>query len=67
MMILVAILLPPLAMLLRGHPVQAIVCLILQLTLLGWVPAAIWAVVVVLNDEQERRHREMMQATQRRW
>lgn len=66
MMILLAILLPPLALLLRGHILQAILCLILQITLIGWIPAAVWAVVIVNNDEQERRHREMLQATMRR-
>jgi uncharacterized membrane protein YqaE (UPF0057 family) len=61
-MIVVAVLLPWLALLLRGHILQALLCLVLQLTLLGWIPAAIWAVVVVNNDAQERRHQQLMQA-----
>ena len=44
-MILIAILLPWLSFFLRGKIIQGIVCLILQLTLVGWLPAAIWAVV----------------------
>lgn len=64
MMILLAILLPWLALLLRGHIVQAILCLILQLTVLGWIPAAVWAVLVINNDNEERRHQEMMRALQ---
>jgi uncharacterized membrane protein YqaE (UPF0057 family) len=59
-MIIVAILLPWLALLLRGHIFQAALCLGLQLTILGWIPAAIWAVIVVNNDAQERRHHELM-------
>ncbi len=66
MMILLAILLPWLALLLRGHIVQAILCLILQLTVLGWIPAAVWAVLVINNDNEERRHQEMMRALQNR-
>lgn len=60
MMYAVAVLLPALALLLRGKVFQAIFSLILQITLIGWLPAAIWAVMVVHNQNQERRHREMM-------
>jgi uncharacterized membrane protein YqaE (UPF0057 family) len=65
-MIVVALLLPWLALLLRGHIVQAVLCLVLQLTLFGWIPAAIWAVVVINNDAQERRHRELLRAMEDR-
>jgi uncharacterized membrane protein YqaE (UPF0057 family) len=65
-MIIVAILLPWLALLLRGHIFQAALCLGLQLTLLGWIPAAIWAVMVVNNDAQERRHHELMRTLHNR-
>jgi uncharacterized membrane protein YqaE (UPF0057 family) len=61
-MIAVAILLPWLALIIRGYIVQGLICLILQLTLIGWLPAAIWALVVVSNDNQERRHRELVDA-----
>jgi TM2 domain-containing membrane protein YozV len=30
---------------LRGRIVTSIICLILQITLIGWIPAAIWAVI----------------------
>jgi uncharacterized membrane protein YqaE (UPF0057 family) len=60
MMYAVAVLLPFLALLLRGKIFQGILCLILQVTLIGWLPAAIWAVMVVHNGNQDRRHREMM-------
>ncbi len=43
-MILIAILLPWLSFFLRGKIIQGIVCLVLQITLIGWLPAAIWAV-----------------------
>ena len=62
MIYLLAILLPFLALLLRGRIFQGILCLILQITVLGWIPAAIWAVLVVNNDNAERRHRETMAA-----
>ncbi|MCA3636976.1 MAG: YqaE/Pmp3 family membrane protein [Methylobacterium sp.] len=61
-MIAVAILIPWLALILRGRIFQGIICLFLQLTLIGWIPAAIWAVMVINNDNQERRHRELIKA-----
>jgi uncharacterized membrane protein YqaE (UPF0057 family) len=59
-MIVVAVLLPWLAMLLEGHVFQAAFCLGLQLTILGWIPAAIWAVLVVNQARRERQYREML-------
>jgi uncharacterized membrane protein YqaE (UPF0057 family) len=60
MIYLVAIVLPWLALLVRGRVFQGILCLILQITVLGWIPAAVWAVLVVNNDNAERRHRQLM-------
>lgn len=59
-MIAVAVLLPWLALLLRKRFFQAAFCLGLQLTVLGWIPAAIWAVLVVNDDRRERQYREML-------
>lgn len=44
MRLILAIFLPFLAFFTIGRPIAGIVCLILQVTLIGWVPAAIWAV-----------------------
>jgi uncharacterized membrane protein YqaE (UPF0057 family) len=65
-MIALAILLPWLALMLRGRIFQGLLCLILQVTLIGWIPAAIWAALVVNNDNQERRHRELLRTLERR-
>lgn len=43
MRLLLAIFLPFLAFFTIGRPISGIVCLILQVTLIGWIPAAIWA------------------------
>jgi uncharacterized membrane protein YqaE (UPF0057 family) len=59
-MIVVAVLLPWLALLLHKRVFQAAFCLGLQLTLVGWIPAAIWAVLVVKDDRRERQYREML-------
>jgi uncharacterized membrane protein YqaE (UPF0057 family) len=60
MIFALAVLLPFLALLLRGKIVQSILCLILQVTLIGWIPAVIWAVLVIQNDNAERRHKEVI-------
>ena len=52
---LLAIVLPPLALLAAGHPIQAVLSLILMVTLIGWIPAAIWAVLVVNDSNAEAR------------
>lgn len=55
MLYLSALILPSLAMLLCGKPVQAIICLVLQLTVLGWIPATIWAWLVVSSHLADKR------------
>ncbi len=44
MRLLIALLLPFVLFFTIGRPIAGIICLILQITLIGWVPAAIWAV-----------------------
>ena len=44
MRLLIAIFLPFLVFFTIGRPFAGIICLILQLTLVWWIPAALWAV-----------------------
>ena len=44
MRLIIALLLPWLLFFTIGRPLAGIVCLLLQLTLIGWLPAVIWAV-----------------------
>ena len=44
MRLLLAIFLPFMVFFTIGRPLAGIICLILQITLIGWIPAAIWAV-----------------------
>jgi uncharacterized membrane protein YqaE (UPF0057 family) len=72
---LLAIILPPVAMFTVGKPFQAILCLLLMVTLIGWPLAAIWALLVVHSAfadtrakklvEEQRRTREAMEAQTR--
>ncbi|HEY5799645.1 MAG TPA: YqaE/Pmp3 family membrane protein [Burkholderiaceae bacterium] len=44
MRLLLALILPWLVFFTIGRPLAGIICLILQITLIGWLPATIWAV-----------------------
>ncbi len=55
MRLLLAIFLPFLAFFTIGRPFAGIICLILQITILGWVPAAIWAVYALSQYKTDRK------------
>ena len=58
-MILIAVLLPWLSFFLRGKILTGILCIILQITLIGWLPAAIWAVAARNNAQTNKRLKQM--------
>ncbi len=60
-MILIAILIPWLSFFLRGKIFAGIICLILQITLIGWLPAAIWAVIARNNAKNDDKLKKMEQ------
>lgn len=53
--LILAILLPWLVFFTIGRPFQGILCLILQATLIGWIPAAIWAVWALNNYNTDKK------------
>lgn len=61
-MTLIAILLPWLSFLLRGKILSGILCLVLQITIIGWLPAAIWAVVSLNNSRADSRNKALIKA-----
>ncbi|MBO6827464.1 MAG: YqaE/Pmp3 family membrane protein [Sneathiella sp.] len=58
MRLIIALLLPFLLFFTIGKPFQGILCLILQITLIGWIPAAIWAVYALsqYNTDKKLEH-----------
>lgn len=60
---LLAILLPPVAVLLCGKPFQALINLVL--TLMFWVPGAVHAVLVVNQHEEDQRAERIVRAIER--
>lgn len=59
---LIAIFLPPLAVLLCGKPVRAMITLLLQITVIGWIPAAIYAWSVVNATAADKRTDRVVKA-----
>ncbi len=62
---LLAILLPSVSMFLNGHFPRAFICFVLHLTLIGWIPAAIWGVASLNEDRARRRQEELLRAVRR--
>ena len=60
MRLIIAILLPFLVFFTIGRPIAGIICLILQITLIGWLPAAIWAVYALGQYNTDKKIREAL-------
>ena len=61
-MTLIAILVPWLSFIMRGRILTGILCLLLQITLIGWIPAAVWAVISLQNAREDRRTRRIIRS-----
>lgn len=55
MRLLLALFLPFMVFFTIGRPIAGVLCLILQLTLIGWIPAAIWAVYAVGQYKTDKK------------
>ncbi len=57
---LFAIIFPFLSFFFRGKIITAVICFILQITVLGWLPAAIWAAMSLSNERAAKRNDELI-------
>ena len=55
MRLLLAIFLPFVVFFTIGRPIAGIVCLVLQITLIGWLPAALWAVYALSQYKTDKK------------
>ena len=55
MRLILAILLPWLQFFTIGRPIAGVICLLLQLTLIGCVPAAIWSVYALSQYKTDQK------------
>lgn len=63
MRLLLAILVPFLGFFSIGRPIAGTICLILQITLIGWIPAAIWAVYSLGQYKTDKKIKEALKKT----
>ncbi len=52
---LIALFLPWLSFFTMGKMIQGIICLVLQLTLIGWLPATLWAFASISSYHTNKR------------
>jgi len=62
MRLILAILLPFVVFFTIGKPISGIICLILQLTIIGWLPAAIWAVYALGQYNTDQKIKDALSA-----
>ena len=55
MRLLLALLLPWLQFFTIGRPFAGVICLILQISLVGWIPAAIWSVYALSQYKTDKK------------
>ncbi len=56
---LLAMLLPWLSFIVRGKLLSGIFCLVLQCTLIGWFPAALWALNSRSNAKTDKKLKQL--------
>ena len=47
-----------------GRPIAGVICLILQITLIGWIPATIWSVYSLSQYNTDKKIKESMGSVQ---
>ena len=55
MRLIIALLVPWLTFFTIGRPFAGIICLILQITLIGWIPATLWAVYALSQYKTDKK------------
>jgi uncharacterized membrane protein YqaE (UPF0057 family) len=63
MRLLLAIVLPFVVFFTIGRPISGIFCLILQVTVIGWIPAAIWAVYSLGQFKTDKKIKKVLRDT----
>lgn len=57
-----AFFLPWLSLMMQGKIFAGIICLVLQITIIGWLPAFVWAVYSINNMYADRRTNKVINA-----
>jgi len=60
MRLLLAIIFPWFQFFTIGRPIAGIICLLLQITVIGWLPAAIWSVYSLSQYKTDKKIEEAL-------
>jgi uncharacterized membrane protein YqaE (UPF0057 family) len=60
MRLIIALILPWLTFFTIGRPMSGLICLLLQLTVIGWLPATIWAVYSLSQFKTDQKIQEAL-------
>lgn len=60
MRFLICLILPWLGFFTINRPISGIICLILQITVIGWLPASIWAIYSLSQYNTDKKIEKMM-------
>lgn len=63
MRLLLALLLPFTVFFTIGRPIAGVICLLLQITLIGWIPATIWAVYALGQYKTDKKIEKALTAS----
>jgi uncharacterized membrane protein YqaE (UPF0057 family) len=55
MRLIIALIFPWLTFFTISRPIAGVICLLLQLTLIGWIPATIWAVYALSQYTTDKK------------
>ena len=61
MRLLISLVLPWLTFFTIGRPISGLVCLLLQVTLIGWIPATIWSVYALSQYKTDQKIKQALQ------
>jgi hypothetical protein len=60
MRLFLALLIPWFQFFTIGRPFAGIICLVLQITIIGWIPAAIWSVYALSQYKTDQKIKQAM-------
>lgn len=60
MRLLISFIVPWVTFFTIGRPIAGIICLILQITVIGWLPATIWAVYATSQYKTDQKIKKAM-------
>ncbi|HCU1834451.1 YqaE/Pmp3 family membrane protein [Acinetobacter sp. Leaf130] len=64
MRLLIALILPWLTFFTIGRPIAGVICLVLQITVIGWLPATIWAVFALSEYKTDKKIKKALSQNQ---